>query len=77
MKLENNQWFIEDGNNITPVDQALDSYLKSDEGKHFIPAAKINGSGTSDDPGATGMRVPRVPNKPNPSLNEAVSNIQF
>lgn len=43
IKQEGNSYFIEDGDNVIPLDRAVDSFLNTEFGQMFQPANKGRG----------------------------------
>jgi predicted phage tail protein len=59
LKQEGSVWFVVDGETATPLKQAVDSYLASDDGKFFLPPSGTKGSGATETkpvPAATGSQ---------------------
>lgn len=49
LKEENGAWFVVKGDDsVSPLKDALDSYLKSDEGLVFVAPSGVNGSGSTE-----------------------------
>lgn len=53
LKSEGDRWYLEDGETATELQDVVASYLKSDEGKHFVPASGVQGSGSKETPATT------------------------
>ena len=45
---EAGNWFINKGDNVLPLQDALNNYLTSDEGKFYLPPSGVNGSGSTE-----------------------------
>jgi hypothetical protein len=45
IKEENNKWFVVSGESTLSLEDALNSYLATDEGKGLVPPSNVNGSG--------------------------------
>ena len=41
---ENGKWYVAQGDNVSTLDDALNSYLLSEDGKAFVPASGVQGS---------------------------------
>ncbi len=49
LKEENGTWYVVKGDDsISPLKDALNSYLNSDEGKFYLPPSNVNGSGSTE-----------------------------
>ena len=48
LKQEGGLWFVDDGLSTVPLTDAVKTYLTTDEGKHFVPAAPTKGSGATE-----------------------------
>jgi hypothetical protein len=48
IKEENGAWFVDKGDNVLPLQDALNTYLNSDEGKFYLPPSGVNGSGATE-----------------------------
>lgn len=46
LKEENGQWFVDKGDATLPLNDALNTYLSSEDGKFFLPPSGVNGSGS-------------------------------
>jgi hypothetical protein len=72
IKEEGGHWFVDKGDTVLPLGEALDSYLNSEEGKFYLPPSNITGAGSEEvKPLSTNT------NKPNDTasaLYEAFSN---
>jgi hypothetical protein len=47
LQKENGQWFLEQGGQVQSLQDCLNGYLNSDEGKIFLPPTETQGSGSS------------------------------
>jgi hypothetical protein len=45
---ENGKWFVNQGDNVSSLDDALNSYLLSEDGKAFVPASGVQGSSAQE-----------------------------
>ncbi|MCW5317926.1 hypothetical protein GTQ43_30405 [Nostoc sp. KVJ3] len=41
---ENGKWFVNQGDTVSTLEDALNSYLTSEDGKAFVPASGVRGS---------------------------------
>ena len=48
IKEENGTWFVDKGDTVLPLNEALDSYLNSPEGKFYLPPSNITGTGSEE-----------------------------
>jgi len=48
IKEEGNEWFIDKGGQVTRLDEAIKSYLSTDDGKIFVPPSGVNGSSSQE-----------------------------
>lgn len=48
LKEEGDNWFVEKNGQVTSLDEALKSYLNTDDGKLFIPSSGVNGSSSQE-----------------------------
>lgn len=49
IKEENGNWFVvKDGDSVSPLKDALNSYLNSDEGKFYLLPSNVNGTGSTE-----------------------------
>ncbi|MBW4421199.1 MAG: prominin family protein [Myxacorys californica WJT36-NPBG1] len=69
LKKEDNQWFLEKGDTVTPIKDLFNSYLQSDEGKSFVPASPTQGSGTKESKTITATDTKAKPS----SMGEAIA----
>lgn len=50
---EGDAWFIEDGENVKPLSQAVTDFMSSDDGALFVPPSGVNGAGSTETKSAT------------------------
>lgn len=48
LKSENGGWFVQQGDSVKGLKDALSGYLQTDEGKAFLPASGTQGSGSTE-----------------------------
>jgi hypothetical protein len=48
LKEENGAWFVQSGDEVETLEGVIDKFLGTDEGKAFLPASGVNGSGSSE-----------------------------
>lgn len=48
IKEEGGAWFVDKGDTVLPLNEALDNYLNSPEGKFYLPPSNINGAGSEE-----------------------------
>lgn len=48
LKEESGNWFVEKGDSVIPLKDALNSYLATDEGKFYLPPSGVSGSGSTE-----------------------------
>jgi len=46
LKEESGKWFVDKGDTVLPLQDALNTYLNSEEGKFYLPPSGVNGSGS-------------------------------
>lgn len=44
LKEENGKWYVAQGDSVSTLEDALNSYLSSEDGKAFVPASGVRGS---------------------------------
>jgi predicted RNase H-like nuclease (RuvC/YqgF family) len=73
MKLEKDTWYVEDGETVTPLDQALAGYLKTEEGRWFVPSSGVNGAGAIETKST--VTTAQGPVSSTEAINSAFANI--
>ncbi|OBQ17629.1 hypothetical protein [Anabaena sp. AL93] len=48
LKEENGSWYVEKGDHVVTLQDALNTYLTTDEGKFYLPPSGVNGSGSTE-----------------------------
>ncbi|MEA5625308.1 hypothetical protein [Nostoc sp. UHCC 0251] len=48
IKEENGKWYVAQGDSVSTLDDALNSYLSSEDGKAFVPASGVQGSSAQE-----------------------------
>lgn len=53
LKQENEEWFVEEGDRVVKLNDLVNSYLQTDEGKYFLPPSDVTGSGSKTSSNST------------------------
>lgn len=53
LKTENGGWFVQQGDSVKGLEDALGAYLQTDEGKAFLPPSGTQGSGSTESKATT------------------------
>lgn len=69
IKQENDAWLVAQGETVKTLDAAIADYLKTDEGKAFLPPSGVNGSGSTESKST--LPATATPQKAIDALSEA------
>lgn len=58
IKEEAGVWFVDKGDTVLPLNEALDSYLNSPEGKFYLPPSNVTGTGSEEVKSLTSTNKP-------------------
>lgn len=53
LKSENGGWFLQSGDKVSTLNDAVASYLQTDEGKAFLPSSGTSGAGSTESKNST------------------------
>lgn len=60
LKAENGSWYVSQGEDVQTLEDAIKSYLETDEGKYFVPSSGIKGSDSQETSPAALTRSPNA-----------------
>lgn len=48
VKEEGGNWYVDRGDTVVPLNEALNNYLQSEEGKFYLPPSNVSGAGSEE-----------------------------